>query len=98
MKIKNPNLLGLSNEHSTRIANNQMKNFQFTSNSGVSFCDSAIVLKSLNHGPIRGFGGAAHPGFPPATRTSPSLICGVPNPRMQIRTNITFFISLLFPL
>lgn len=61
-----------------------------TSNSGTSPCRSAIFLSNRSHGPILGFGSPAHPGFPPATNTSPSFKCGTPaNPTTDQQTSNT---------
>lgn len=53
-------------------------NWRSTSNSGTKFCFAATFLRSRNQGPIRGQGGAAHPGLPPAGGVSVGRKCGTP--------------------
>lgn len=64
-----------------------------TSYSGTKLCELAMFFNNLNHGPIRGFGGAAHPGFPPAVKASPSRRCSVPKKHFhklkEIKTILT---------
>lgn len=51
-----------------------------------------MLFKSLSQGPIRGLGGAAHPGFPPWSGTSPSRRWGTPfqhkNSQLKIKVPI----------
>lgn len=67
-----------------------------TSNSGTRLWDSAMVFKSLSQGPIRGLGGAAHPGFPPCSGTSPSSRWGTPFERNNSQPKLGFRIPIHF--